>query len=375
MTNSESGYKRHAFTLSPLDVLFFRDGKNFTASTRASGSGQPFPQTLYGALFTILLQNADTTIFKRWSSIRRESQDSIDAALKSAGLPDWIGQMRLRGPWLARMQPDAKEPVSVYLKVPAILSRREITDNTPSVVNRFAPLQNSPPGWKADFAPLWNRSKDVGTSISGYITLDGMRRFLHSETLNECDFIPPGDIYDSDNRTGIEIESARNIAKEHQIYASSFLSLAPGYCYYAEIDIPDNIKPTELLPQNSVLPWGGEGKSVILEWAKGITWPASNQDTEKSLMVLITPGIFTNSRKPDSIDSNPYSAMLPGYDAVSGWDMAKNAPKPSRYAVPAGCVYFYDQNINLPLNNSLCTRPEDIRQGWGLALKGNWNYA
>jgi SOS regulatory protein LexA len=41
--------------LDPLDVLFFRDGRPFTASERLL-SGLPLPQTLAGAIRTALLQ-------------------------------------------------------------------------------------------------------------------------------------------------------------------------------------------------------------------------------------------------------------------------------------------------------------------------------
>lgn len=49
--------------LDPLDVLFFRDGRPFTASERLL-SGLPLPQTLAGAIRTALLQQVGCNFSK-----------------------------------------------------------------------------------------------------------------------------------------------------------------------------------------------------------------------------------------------------------------------------------------------------------------------
>jgi CRISPR-associated protein Cmr3 len=58
---------------------------------------------------------------------------------------------------------------------------------------------------------------------------------------------------------------------------------------------------------------------------------------------------------------------------VSGWDVARNGPHPTRFAVPAGATYFIEGNFT-PANGSFCTDEESVAQGWGHALRGTWNH-
>jgi len=65
------------------------------------------------------------------------------------------------------------------------------------------------------------------------------------------------------------------------------------------------------------------------------------------------------------------AAAVPPALPVSGWDMARGGPKPSRFAAPAGSVYFTRQSIT-PRPASLADDPFDRQQGWGAYLKGVW---
>ena len=89
------------------------------------------------------------------------------------------------------------------------------------------------------------------------------------------------------------------------------------------------------------------------------------------------------------------AAAVPKPLPVSGWDLAGNAheaqmegrtgavrgrPRPTRFAVPAGAVYFWKRGrksvadpVPAPLA-SLCDKPADAAAGWGLTLSGTWHY-
>ena len=60
--------------------------------------------------------------------------------------------------------------------------------------------------------------------------------------------------------------------------------------------------------------------------------------------------------------------------AVSGWDVARNGPLATRFAVPAGSVYFTEADFSPPIR-SVCCDDEQVAQGWGFALRGEWNDA
>ena len=53
--------------------------------------------------------------------------------------------------------------------------------------------------------------------------------------------------------------------------------------------------------------------------------------------------------------------------AVSGWDIAMNRPRPTRFAVPAGSVYHVEGDFRPP-GGSLCASQELAAEGWGFAL-------
>ena len=85
-------------------------------------------------------------------------------------------------------------------------------------------------------------------------------------------------------------------------------------------------------------------------------------------MLLTTPAWF-NGWNPSGIE--PIAAAVGNGQAVSGWDLAAGGPKPNRFMVPAGSVYFLPAGTQIPeeiVNN------EDATLGWGCFLEGNWNY-
>ncbi len=70
---------------------------------------------------------------------------------------------------------------------------------------------------------------------------------------------------------------------------------------------------------------------------------------------------------------SPIAAAVPGHIAVSGWDLARGGPKPNRFAVPAGSVYFFDQPEPFAeCNGSLCG-DDDAMLGWGAFIEGGWS--
>ncbi len=54
--------------------------------------------------------------------------------------------------------------------------------------------------------------------------------------------------------------------------------------------------------------------------------------------------------------------------------MASQGPKPNRFAVTAGSVYFLENNGSQNFGDSLSDSPDD-EVGWGRYVNGVWNYA
>lgn len=364
-----------ALSLEPLDVLFFRDGRPFAASTRAS-SGLPQPQTLAGAIWTALLDKHGCDFHRLVAEARSKP---ITEAIRAAGGPEWVAQVRVRGPWLARCGASDSDPLEVLVSVPAILHTskgRNIPMDGPAVMHRLKPLEQkkSLPGWcppVTGLRPLWLRTADTTETAQGYLGRAGVEEFLEGRLPASHHLVPAECVFAHDHRTGIGIEPDRLTSEEGQIYTASFLALRPNKCLYAEVLLPaDN---ANALADIDTLHFGGEGRRVAVKSVSRFRWPGRLPlGNEKPLLVLTTPGHFMERWRPQCLDGHLVAAAVPGHVAVSGWDLAHGGPKPTRFAAAAGSVYFLESlPTNLP--DALSDRDDDRQQGWGCYLQGVWN--
>ena len=361
---------RVGLSLEPLDTLFFRDGRPFEAATQAA-SGLPQPQTVAGALRTWLLRKAGCDFEKLGDAMR--AGKSFTEAVAEEGQPgeaSAVGQLRFRGPWFAVDGGPA-------VPVPCILHQVEDPDGrdarAPREIVRLTPLRNpSLPGWvppEKGMLPLWLQDTRRARRQEGYLRLSGLRKFLSGAVPQPSEILKREELFDLDRRTGIVVHPESLAADEGMIYAISLLALRPEVSLYAEVVGPE--ETVKLFPEQATpLPLGGEGRHVTLKRVDPVTWPsASPKDNQGALLVLTTPAFFAEGWRPPNLALT--SAAVPGNVAVSGWDLARGGPKPNRFAVPAGSVYFVNQ-VPEPMPDSLC-EGEDAALGWGTCLQGVWS--
>lgn len=379
--STNEGTSRIGLFLNPLDVLLFRDGRPLEPGYRVGG-GLPFPQTLAGALRTALL--AETGFdFRAFSKEVRNGQTTQDA-LRSLNAPDWIIDARVRGPWFGIMQ--SSGDVEPLLPIPASLWLHSGGGKW----GRRSPLRAEIPGWnlghpQLGLRPLWDRTERTRDNLEGFLTLSGIRRFLRGQIPEWGDFYGSSDLFEIDYRTGIAINPATFSVEEGQIYSAGMTVLNPNVReglelgFYSELVFPKIACPEEVpLSPAHPIPLGGQSRYVSVRPVAPVEWPQhrrSETNADGELLFLATPGIFRRGWVPDiPSDARWAAAAVPGSLPVSGWDIARAAPKPTRFAVPAGSVYFHDGEIPIDDGCSLCADPEDAAQGWGFALRGVWNY-
>lgn len=151
------------------------------------------------------------------------------------------------------------------------------------------------------------------------------------------------------------------------------------------------------LPEKFIAPIGGERR--LAEFSRNdddeVLWkfPKEISLGNKIRLVLATPAIFSKGWLPDWIDESSLTGTIPNTDAkvklisaivdrwlpISGWSYERGStgPKPIRRAVPAGSVYFFeiiDGNLDAEKIwlKSICTDTQNINDGFGLVLTGNW---
>jgi CRISPR-associated protein Cmr3 len=361
--------------LEPLDVLFFRDGRPFTGSER-SVSSLPLPQTLAGTIRTALLRIASCNFGRLKQEV--EGGRSFDKAVEGSCSREqhWIGQLAVRGPWLAR-RGNETDNFDVFVPVPASLHQEKHRQSRR--LHRLIPLPTGQlPGWNPSqdqqgLRALWLKHPSPTEPAAGYLTPRGLVRFLGDEEVTSEDIVAPDELFGLDYRTGIGISPDRLVAEESQIFGRGFLALRKNVFLYAEVEAPSDAPVEALLDQVKSLTLGGEGRHATLERSsKPFTWPTQPlKGNQKPLIVLATPCPFQAGWEPQSLNGRLVAAAVPGSIAYSGWDLARGGPKPTRFAVPAGSVYFLE---SLPDHwaRSLAENDEERRQGWGCCLTGVW---
>ncbi len=365
--------------IDPVDTLFFRDGRPFDPASRVA-SGLPSPQVLAGALRTALLRRADIDLTQLAGHIAKGERFSEAAALAGGNIGSDIGNVRFRGPWFGRPDPQGGTSKLLY-PVPTTL--RKVQDGAGSIV-RLDPLSQgpAPPGWTPPapgMVPLWHRGPETLKSVGHrWITAAGMASFLSGTVPKRDDLVAADDLYGFEERTGIAVDPKRQAASDGMIYATRRLVLRPGICLWAEVDGPATA--LGLLGQDGdrlLLPLGGEGRLAAITVCGAQSGPAAigaaapcGPDIGR-LLVLVAPA-FLGGWKPDGLPL--LAAAVPGHVAVSGWDLARGGPKPTRFAVEAGSVYFLPPGTGETPSAGLGDE-EDTSVGWGACCEGVWHHA
>ena len=346
--------------LEPVDGLFFRDAKPFEAATRGE-SGLPTPQTLAGALRTLLLERHRVDFARLGEQVK--SGASLAQALAIVA-PDaeGVAALKVRGPWFTLKG-------EVLVPAPASL-RREKTGET---LVRLDPLKKLLPGWqppRSEMRPLWRYGRESTEAADGFLKPSGLRCFLEGETPEADELVPHSALYARDNRTGIGVDPSRNTTREGIIYAISLLALKRDAGLCAEVCGPEAV--LKLLEGEQVLmKFGGEGRYVAIRAEeRSMDWPTVLPKMDEGRLVLLTTPAWFNGWKPPALE--PVAVAVSGYQAVSGWDLAKGGPKPNRFMVPAGSVYFLPPGTRVP--EVLVNNEEDSALGWGCFIEGSWSY-
>ena len=345
----------------PIDTLFFRDARPFEATSRAA-SGLPMPQTLAGALRTTLLDCHGVAPAELGGLIRQGA--TFAEALATFGpAAGGIAEIVAKGPWFSLGE-------GPLVPAPANLRREKETGR----LVRLDPLASPPPGWRppaADMLPLWRWGRSAVEAVDGYLTMEGLRRFLEGVGPTEADIVPSRDVYAFEDRTGIGIDDTRNTTGEGRIYGIRMLALQRDVSLVAEAAGPaKTLAP--IVGHPAPMRLGGEGRRVRVHACRGaIDWPDVAATGDDRRLVLLTAPAWFDGWRPDGL--NPVSAAVPGYEAVSGWDLARGGPKPNRFMVPAGTVYFLAGGAHPPAAGLVA--PDDAAVGWGSFVEGNWSHA
>lgn len=179
-------------------------------------------------------------------------------------------------------------------------------------------------------------------------------------------------LYCLEERTGITIDPTSQSAAESLIYSTRAIRLQQSVAFYGEVDLPH--QQAAWFDSEQAISWGGERHHVIVRRVQPVKWPEA-PTSPRTTVLLLAPAFFSPVPwRPATFEAGSLrAAAVSGPFAVSGWDLARRGPKPTRFGVAAGSVYFLEGAPPPP--GRLLASGEDEMIGYGLFVKGTWNYA
>lgn len=319
--------------LRPVDVWLFRDGRPFDAGSahRAESVFPPYPTVIQGAIRTARLF---------WRGVDLEDMQAIQALV---GKPDEYGDLRLRGPFLARQ--DVNE-VTRYFPQPA----DAIADGHTLLPTEFkappATLKTSAslpklfwPGkveGKQD-EPLWLSEGDLMTSLGG----------------SPVKGYPGRELFEREERIGIGMNE-RRVTKEGMLYEAEFIRPCEGVGLLVEMDGCNDPE----WKTGGFLHLGGEGRLAGFEPVKAQPLHQPPAAVSRFKVYFATPTYFENGWLPldwSKFFASPVNlvgAALQRYESMGGFNWAvqdtnASAHRPARRFVPLGSVYYFEGKPDL----------------------------
>lgn len=301
----------------PIDTLFFRSGKPFTAGMDSwtESTFLPNPSVIWGALFSVLFSEgkvnrnrlADNEIKKLKIENIYLYNEKKQIVLIPAPLDIFVDE---NGNYHLPKYKDVTFSSNYPLRVLSMVEGKDVKQ----IENMFI---------------------EINSLYKHYV--NQYRRNLQLYDFNE--------IFVSDYKVGIRRNRKTLSSEEKQLYRIDLTQFREEWSFLIEYELKE-IK----FPEKGILKLGGEGKTARYECInKTPATLESAQKLKKELKIenyikilLKTPAYFENGWGPKTDNLLCASVGKPLY--IGGFDMAKRKPKPMKRYVPAGSVFVFKKN-------------------------------
>ena len=346
--------------ISPHDVWMFRDSKPFSAGQNFYMQSQfpPNPQVIYGVLRSHYLE-ANGVSFKSYN------EGKAQAAMQAIGTATAPGELRVTGPFVSHR--DASGRLQRYFPLPLdVLDGRVMQ---PMKAHNWA--SNMPEGWCPLGLP--NSDKVPGKSKDNlWLSETALEAYLKGQPFNVT---PEQDLFVFDERVGLGIDHKRRTNKQGLFYRARFVRPNEGVGLLVHTNM-EVFKGAE-----GLVGIGGESRTGHYQ-VVNYALPAAKAEGRVKV-ILLTPAYFTDGWLPLDADWSAWlgnSAKLVSYSVgkplvISGWDIARKAPKPLRHFLPAGSVFYFEDAAwqDKAFTEDAANAPYSV-MGFGAAAVGTWNY-
>jgi CRISPR-associated protein Cmr3 len=302
--------------ITPLDTLFFRDGKPFSMGeeTWAESSILPNPSVVWGALFSVLLSKGLVTV--------------SDTSL-----------LKIQGIYLQR-NPTEKEASKILIPAPLDLfykkeesgSYSEDYEDISSIIsnNSILPYMTKP-----------NTNKKVENTAGCFI--DWVNFLKNYPRQNGQTVIYQSTYFNQKlSKIGITRSNTTRTTEEGKLYRVEMNEYKQDWNIIVEFEAPN-------FPKSGILKLGGEGKTANYEIIQqSFEKPMLSDEKIWFKLYFQTPAFFHSgdgiSELSNLTNAKLFSASIGKPVSVGGFDIDKQQPKPMRKLVPAGSIYVFEGN-------------------------------
>lgn len=409
------------FFIEPLDVLFFRDSKPFSAGDVHGAKGDTLlpAQAFAGAVRSAVLARVLSKAQKTFGDFATDPK--VQALAAEVGTPGGYGDFCCLGPFPAQ---ERRGEWHVWLPTPFDLLKE--TDKKDSrVVRELLPMEKTadviacrPPAT----APLWLAQERASGECQSPLFTDHQLAVYLKHTGGrpaiQLDEQAGSEFFRSERRVGIALEQDRR-AREGLLYSAHFMRVREDSFTRKGFIIETNATS---LGKEGLLKLGGEGRAAtysqlpeesLKAWYSLIKG-SDSQELRKQLaksrrfkLYLAAPALFSQGWLPDFIQPDTLCSGSEGLLGkagikvrlvsaavgkplhIGGWDMAKHMPKVMYKAVPGGSVYFMEclegdtDSLFSLLHGTVALQQQvadaELREfasiGYGLTFIGGWQPA
>ncbi len=395
--------------IEPTEPLLFRTGRPFNAGENnfAETVFPPTPETLQGALRAMIAAQwgkAQTDKARTINEIFNES-DIVRLIGRRMGDRNTYGQFRITGLTLGWRDEKTKK-VKRLFPAPTNIIQATVKDGDgkTTVKVRLTPrhipqeMSNHPSGKQMLFPELGEReTAGKSEALEGWLTAQGLQRALSKTGLPDgADIVPAHQIYERESRLGIGMNNTTKTTEEGYLYQVQMIRMQPHYGFVIDIELGEEQYGDSELPhpeqrtdglgtpaelaflKEGWLTLGGEQRAARFEVLKPESIAEEqgiSQATPGRLLYFATPAYFKNGwlpATPNILPVEPITAAINRYQPIGGWLLnpgnAGGASKITRRCIPAGSVYFFDEEV--PVAHPLTENGWQI--GYGIVYTGEY---
>jgi len=391
------------------DPLIFRDGRPLGGNSPIETMDFPSPGTLAGAARGRLATDPASGAF----TLRGDS----------AGLQQLL-KIPVHGPILAEIDPAAGTVVDWLLPAPRDALVRENDAGEPSII-RLSPRDLAEGECIGDIervglrplfptSPLPSRKPRLPPTPFWRESTYTQWLLGETPTVSCLDELGAGGL-PRESRMHVSMRQGERVAEDGALFETvglRFLDLPALYPggppklsdtrhLALSIRTPGGrVKGEELTLRREAAPLGGE-RRIARWWAapERCPWPRVPEPLiariiadRRARLLLVTPAIFAQGALPgwsgsqwpsdSALRVTVRAACVPSPQVISGWDLQKRGPKPTRRMAPAGSVYFVELKgsdaeirawVDATWLQTISDASQDRLDGFGLTTIGTWS--